>query len=162
MQVSQSRVFPHPREHVWSKLMDFGVLARTLPGVETLEPVDDETCKLTIKVLVPSITGTYEGIVRVVERQPIDSYRLQGDAKGRLGWVKGDARFELTDDGGSTEVVSQMDFQTGGILSGVGQRFMEGIAKGMIRDFFAAFERELGSGGAEEREVADAQGGPEG
>ena len=146
MKVSQARVVPHPREHVWGKLMDFGVLARTLPGVEALEQVDDETCKLTVRVLVPSITGTYEGTVRVVEKQPVSSYRLQGDAKGRLGWVRGDANFELKENGGSTEIVSQMDFQAGGILSGVGQRFMEGIAKGMIRDFFAAFERELGAG----------------
>jgi carbon monoxide dehydrogenase subunit G len=129
--------------------MDFGVLARTLPGVEALEPVDEETCKLTVKVLVPSVTGTYEGVVKVVEKQPIDSYRLQGDAKGRLGWVKGEAQFDLKEDGEGTEVVSQMDFQTGGILSGVGQRFMEGIAKGMMRDFFKAFERELAAGSSE-------------
>jgi carbon monoxide dehydrogenase subunit G len=126
--------------------MDFGVLARTLPGVESLEPIDEETCKLSIKVLVPSITGSYEGTVRVVEKQPVDSYRLQGDAKGRLGWVKGEAQFDLKENGEATEVVSQMDFQTGGILSGVGQRFVEGMAKGMIRDFFKAFERELDAG----------------
>ena len=35
-----------------------------------------------------------------------------------------------------------MSFQTGGTLSGVGQRFMEGIAKSMVQ-FFTAFEREL-------------------
>ena len=78
--------------------MDFDVLARTLPGV-TLVPVDDETCRLTVKVLVPSITGTYEGTVQVVEKQPIDAYKLRGEAKGRLGWVKGDADFALRDEG---------------------------------------------------------------
>ena len=40
-----------------------------------------------------------------------------------------------------------MSFQTGGVLSGVGQRFMEGIAKSMMRQFFKAFERELESSG---------------
>lgn len=148
MQVSQSQVFPYPRAAVWEKLMDFDVLARTLPGVETLVPVDDETCRLTVKVLVPSITGTYEGTVQVVEKQPIDAYKLRGEAKGRLGWVKGDADFALRDEGTGTEVHSTMNIQTGGVLSGVGQRFMQAIAKSMIKDFFRSFEKELGAADA--------------
>jgi arylformamidase len=143
MEVTQSAVLPHPRQHVWEKLMDFDVLARTLPGVEKLEPVDAETCRLTVKVLVPSITGTYEGTVSVVEKQPTESYRLHGEAKGRLGWVRGDASFSLLEKGKDTEVSSTMNFQTGGVLSGVGQRFMQAIARSQVRDFFTAFEREL-------------------
>jgi uncharacterized protein len=143
MEVSQSQVFPHARQHVWDKLMDFEVLGRTLPGVEKLEPIDAESCRLSVKVLVPSITGNYDGTVRVVEKQPTNSYRLRGEAKGRLGWVKGDAVFELVDADGETRVSSTMNIQTGGVLSGVGQRFMQAIAKSMIRDFFSAFGREL-------------------
>jgi carbon monoxide dehydrogenase subunit G len=143
MEVTQTKVIDHPRKDVWVHLMDFDVLARTLPGVESLEPIDQETCRLTVKVLVPSITGTYDGEVKVVEKEPIDSYRLRGEAKGRLGWVKGDAYFTLKETGNGTEVSSTMSFQTGGVLSGVGQRFMQAIAKSMIRDFFASFEREL-------------------
>jgi carbon monoxide dehydrogenase subunit G len=143
MEVTQTQLFAHPRQHVWDKLMDFDVLGRTLPGVEKLEPIDAESCKLSVKVLVPSITGNYDGTVTVVEKQPIESYRLRGEAKGRLGWVKGDAVFELADAGGQTQVCSTMNIQTGGVLSGVGQRFMQAIAKSMIRDFFSAFGAEL-------------------
>ena len=50
-------------------------------------------------------------------------------------------RAELT----QTELAAKMAFQAGGMLAGVGQRLMDGVAKGMIRDFFAAFERELES-----------------
>src|ERR671925_1683642 len=103
MEVTQAAVLPYARAHVWEKLMDFDVLARTLPGVEKLEPVDADTCKLSVKVAVPSITGVYEGTVKVVEKQPIDSYRLSGEAKGRLGWVRGDARFHLSEQDGGTE-----------------------------------------------------------
>jgi uncharacterized protein len=143
MEVTQTELFDHPRQHVWDNLMDFDVLGRTLPGVEKLEPVDAESCRLSVKVLVPSITGSYDGTVTVVEKQPIDSYRLRGEAKGRLGWVKGDAVFELADASGQTQLTSTMSIQTGGALSGVGQRFMHAIAKGMVRDFFSAFGAEL-------------------
>ena len=143
MQVTQTRILPYPRPAVWDRLMDFDTLGRTLPGVERLEPIDDETCKLTVRVLVPSITGSYEGEVKVVDKDPISSYKLRGKAKGRLGWVRGDADFLLKEADGSTEVSSTMDFQTGGVLSGVGQRFMQAIAKSMIKEFFSSFEREL-------------------
>jgi carbon monoxide dehydrogenase subunit G len=143
MQITQSETFAYPREHVWEKLMDFDVLGRTLPGVESLEPVDAETCNLKVKVMIPSITGRYEGTVKIVDKQPIDSYRLRGDAKGRLGWVKGEALFALREVDSGTELTSTMDIQTGGVLSGVGQRFMQGIANSMIRDFFVSFEGQL-------------------
>src|SRR5436190_22065792 len=147
MQVSRSHVVPFARSEVWERLMDFDVIARALPGVESLEPLDDETSRITMKVLVPAITGSYEGTVKVVERTPVDSYRLRGDAKGRLGWVKGDAFFELREAEPGTEVAATMTFQTGGMLTGVGQRFMEGVAKGMLRELLESFERELVNGG---------------
>lgn len=148
MEITQTELFPFPREDVWAKLMDFDVLARTLPGIESLEPLDAETCKLSVKVMVPSITGNYDGTVRIVEKRPIDSYRLHGEAKGRLGWVKGDAAFSLAEKDGGTEVTSTMSFQTGGAISGVGQRFMSAIAKSMVRDFFKSFGRQLAEAGA--------------
>ena len=143
MEVSTSHVFPSTREEVWAKLMDFDVLGRTLPGVESLEPIDDESCAINVKVLVPSITGTYAGTVRVVDKQPMDNYRLRGEARGRLGWVKGDAFFSLAEVDGGVEVTSSMAIQTGGVLSGVGQRFMGAVAKSMLTQFLTAFGKEL-------------------
>ena len=143
MEVSTSHVFPSTREEVWAKLMDFDVLGRTLPGVESLEPIDDESCKINVKVLVPSITGKYAGTVRIVEKQPMENYRLRGEAKGRLGWVKGDAFFSLAEVDGGVDVTSTMAVQTGGVLSGVGQRFMGAVAKIMLNHFFSALGEEL-------------------
>ena len=40
MEITQSQVFPTTRQEVWSKLMDFDVVGRSLPGVESLEPID--------------------------------------------------------------------------------------------------------------------------
>jgi 2-furoyl-CoA dehydrogenase large subunit len=145
LQVSEQRTFPRPRDEIWEKLMDFSVLARTLPGVTRLDPVDGDSCAVTVEPPVSSITGTYEGTVSVIEKSPIDNYALRGEAKGTLGWVKGDALFELTDEDAGTRVASTMSFHTGGVLSGVGQRFMEGVARSMMRQFLNAFERELGA-----------------
>lgn len=143
MKVEASNVFPQPQQTVWDALMDFGLLGRTLPGVQKLTPVTPEKCELEVKVLIPAITGRYSGEVEVVEKQPTDSYKLVGKATGRLGWVRGEAQFRLSPEGEGTRVDAVMDFATGGLLSSVGARFMEAIAKGMIRDFFRDFQQEL-------------------
>jgi carbon monoxide dehydrogenase subunit G len=149
LEITQSQIFPTTRHEVWSKLMDFEVLGRTLPGIESLERIDDESCNINVKVLVPSITGTYAGTVRIVEKQPMENYRLRGEAKGRLGWVKGDAFFSLAEVDGGVDVTSTMAVQTGGVLSGVGQRFMGAVAKSMLNQFFAAFGAELAASAAD-------------
>lgn len=144
MEVEYTRLLPDPREEVWDRLMDFDVLARTLPGVERLDPLGPDKCALLAHVVVPLVTGEYEGTVEVVEKEPIERYRLRGEARGRLGWVRGDAYFRLEGDGfDGTRVTARMDFQAGGMLRSVGQRFVEAVARGMLRDFLVAFEREL-------------------
>jgi carbon monoxide dehydrogenase subunit G len=149
MKVQATKSFPLPRQRVWDALMNFDLLGRTLPGVQRMTPVSDEKCEMDLKVLVPAITGRYTGEVEVIEKNPIDSYRLLGNATGRLGWVRGEARFELADEADGTKVDALMDFATGGPLSSVGARFMEPIARGMLRDFFENFEREIALVGAD-------------
>jgi len=143
MKVTGSSTFSQHRQVVWDALMDFDVLGRTLPGVQRMTPVTPEKCEMDLRVLVPAITGRYTGEVGVVEKSPIDSYRLLGNASGRLGWVRGEAMFRLADENGGTRVDAEMDFATGGLLTSVGARFMEAIAKGMLRDFFQNFEQEV-------------------
>ncbi len=149
MKVAASNTFSQPRQKVWDALMDFELLGRTLPGVQRMTPVTPDKCEMDLKVLVPAITGSYSGQVEVVEMNPVDSYKLLGNATGRLGWVRGEATFHLADEDGGTRVDAEMDFATGGLLSSVGARFMEAIAKGMLRDFFQNFGQEVGSVGAD-------------
>lgn len=143
MKVEASAVYAQPRDVVWSKLMDFDVLGRSLPGIQEMTPLTPEKCEMKLKVLVPAITGKYAGTVEIAEKHPLDTFRLMGRATGRLGWVRGDAEFRLSDDTEGTRVDAAMDFATGGLLSSVGARFMEAIAQGMTREFFANFGKEL-------------------
>lgn len=143
MKVEAGIVYGKPREVVWSKLMDFGVIGRALPGVQKMTPLTAEKCEMSLKVLVPAITGKYTGTVEIAEKHPLDTFRLMGKATGRLGWVRGDAQFRLSDDPDGTRVDAVMDFATGGMLSSVGARFMESIASGMTREFLENLDKEL-------------------
>ena len=89
MEVKRSQVVPFPRTEVWERLMDFDVIARSLPGIESLEPLDAETSRITMKVLIPAVTGSYEGTVKVVERNPLfaDSLELVNEDFYGRGWM---------------------------------------------------------------------------
>lgn len=143
VEVTQQATFGASRERVWLNLLDFEVLARTLPGLDSLEPITPDKCEISMSVLVPSITGTYRGQIDVVEKNEPHSYRLIGEARGRLGWVRGDARFALSSTENGTAVDAVLAFQAGGMLASVGQRFVEATARSILKQFFSAFAREL-------------------
>jgi carbon monoxide dehydrogenase subunit G len=93
------------------------------------------------------VKGKYTGTITISDQQRPSSYRLRGEGKGTPGWTKGQAQLTLTSEGVGTRVVAKGDAQVGGTIAGVGQRMMEGIAKSMGRDFFAAVERILAGEG---------------
>ena len=143
MQIDYSQLLAYPRERVWEVLLDPEVLARVLPGVEKFELVGPDKYAVQVKLGVPSVKGTYTGSVEIFDKQPLSSYRLRGEGKGGPGWARGEALMTLTPEGNGTKVSAKANAVIGGTIAGVGQRMMEGVAKGMAREFFASIDREL-------------------
>jgi len=143
MHLEISHVLNHPVERVWDVLLDPEVLKRALPGIEKLETKAPDTFAVVMNLGVAALKGKYSGTMSITEKNPPSSYRLQGEGKGAPGWTKGQAVLTLTSEGNGTRVHATGDAQVGGTIAGVGQRMMEGIAKSMARDFFAAVERIL-------------------
>ncbi len=138
-----SDVMPYPPQQVWNLLLDPSVLSRLLPGVEKFDSVGPDRYEVVVKLGVGAVRGTYNGKVEIAEQKPPSSYRLRGEGKGAPGWAKGDVLFSLIPENGGTRVNAKADAQIGGAIAGVGQRMIEGVAKSMAREFFAAVEREL-------------------
>ena len=146
MHVEVSHLLPHPIERVWEVLLDPDALRRALPGIERLEPAGRDRFAITMNLGVAAVRGRYTGTMEIVDQQRPSRYRLKAEGKGAPGWTKGQAELTLTSEDGGTLVIAKGDAQVGGTIAGVGQRMMEGVAKGMARDFFAAIERILGEG----------------
>jgi carbon monoxide dehydrogenase subunit G len=85
---------------------------------------------------VAAIKGTYKGKVAIVEKDPPNSYTLQVEGSGGPGFVKGSAKIVLEPDGDATRVRVEGDGQVGGMLAGVGQRMLPGVAKMLMNQFF--------------------------
>jgi carbon monoxide dehydrogenase subunit G len=151
MKVTGSATIAAPRDEVWKALNDPAVLVRTIPGVSRLEEIETDAYRMTIYAGVASIKGTYQGEVRLAEQQQPDAFVLRATGTGAPGTVNADVRVRLSDDGASTRIDYDADAVVGGMIGGVGQRVLGGVAKKTAGEFFSAVEDVLtGAAPAEE------------
>lgn len=136
MKVEGVYSFPGPPQKVWDLLLDPQSLHACIPGVETLTETSPDHWDAVMRVGVAAIKGTYKGKVAIVDRQPPHTYTLQVEGSGGPGFVKGSAKVSLEPDGDNTRVRVEGDGQVGGMLAGVGQRMLPGVAKMLMNQFF--------------------------
>lgn len=144
MRIAGSYTINAPRPDVWKALHDPAVLARTLPGCESLEVVGPDQYAATLNAGVASIKGTYKGEVELGEKIEPERYSMKASGAGAPGTVQADATVTLHDDGnGSTRVEYDAEAVVGGMIGGVGQRMIVGVAKKTAGEFFTAVESEI-------------------
>ena len=136
MKVEGAYTFPGSPEQVWDLLLDPESLRQCIPGAETLTETSPDHWDAVLKVGVAAIKGTYKGKVAIVEKQPPTMYTLQVEGSGGPGFVKGSAKISLEGNGDTTSVKVAGDGQVGGMLAGVGQRMLPGVAKMLMNQFF--------------------------
>ena len=125
-----------PRSKVWGAFLDPETLRKAIPGCERLELIGNDEYKATLKIGVGAVKGTFEGKVRLSDKQAPDSYRLAAEGSGGPGFVRADTLITLTDAEGGTRVSYSADVQVGGLIAGVGQRMLGGVSKMMADQFF--------------------------
>ena len=143
MKVSGSHRLDLPRQAVWDALQDPGVLARSLPGCESLEVTGPDAYAATLTAGVASIKGTYRGKVAMTDKDEPASYKLVAEGAGAPGTVRADAVVRLDEDGGATVITYDADAVIGGMIGGVGQRMIQGVAKKTAGEFFSAIEHDV-------------------
>ena len=144
MKISGTAALNAPVDQVWAAFNDPAVLARTLPGCQELREVGPDSYRMTITAGVASIKGTYEGEVALVEQNPPGSFVLRASGAGAPGTVGADVRFSLSESAtGGTDLGYDADAVVGGVIGGVGQRMLTGVAKKMAGQFFAAVDADI-------------------
>ena len=143
MNLDGSAVLQADPERVWSVITDPAVLARTIPGCESLEKTGADEYKMNVSVGVGAIRGTYAGEVRLTDQDRPKSYVMHASGAGAPGQVRATVTITLAPDGDSTTLTYSADAVVGGPVAGVGQRMMTGVAKRMAGQFFKAIDAEL-------------------
>ncbi|GAB3597116.1 hypothetical protein GCM10027446_24830 [Angustibacter peucedani] len=137
MKVSGSAVLHADRQRVYDALNDPTVLAGAIPGCESLVALGDDRYRMSVTAGVASIKGTYDGEVALSDQTAPESFTLRAKGSGAPGTVDATCRVTLSDAGdGTTQLAYDADAVVGGVVGGVGQRMLAGVAKKMAGQFF--------------------------
>ena len=145
------------REAVWSALNDPEVLARCIPGCETLEKTSDNEFTATVTAKVGPVKAKFAGKVTLSDLDPPNGYTLSGEGQGGgAGFAKGGAEVRLAEDGGQTILTYKVTAQVGGKLAQVGSRLIDGTARKLAGQFFTKLDETLSPEAEAEPEEAAA------
>jgi len=129
---------------VYAALNDPAVLVATIPGCQRLEQVGPDAYRATVTAGVASIKGTFDGDVRLTDQEAPHTFTLHASGAGAPGTVSAVATVVLAEAGeGATLLSYDADATIGGVIGGVGQRMLSGVARKTAGEFFAAVDRLL-------------------
>jgi uncharacterized protein len=136
------------RSDVWDALNDPAVLVATIPGCQRLEEVATDSYTMTVSAGVGSIKGVYRGEVRLGDKQHPEQFVLHASGAGTPGTLTADVLVTLSEvEATTTAVTYDADTVVGGLVAGVGQRMITGVAKKTAAEFFGAVDSALSGAG---------------
>jgi carbon monoxide dehydrogenase subunit G len=136
MEIRATYTFDAPPTRVWNVLMDTSAIAACTPGCRSFRPLGDDRYEAELSAGVAAISGDFKAIIALKDQQAPSSYRLEVDASGRPGFVKGQARVSLAGDGDRTTIEIAATAEAGGMIARVGQRLIESVARMSMDRFF--------------------------
>ena len=145
MKIAGSYQAPLPQDRAYVLLQDPEILAKCMPGCERLERVADGEYAMRMKMVLASISGQFDGRVRITDANPPTSFHMLVEGKGRIGFMKGDGLITLAPIPEGTAVSYEGDVQVGGMIANVGQRLIETTAKMLIKRFFESLVKQAGN-----------------
>lgn len=150
MKMTGSYEIAADRETVWRALNDPEVLRECIPGCDSLEMTAENELTAAVTAKVGPVKAKFTGVVELKDLNPPESYRIEGSGKGgAAGFAKGGANVALAESEGGTTLTYEADAQVGGKLAQIGGRLIDGTAKKMADQFFAAFSEKVAGGAAE-------------
>ena len=134
-------------QQVWDMLLDPNTLAAVIPGCHGVEKISDTHFRADVMLGIGPVKGRYRAEVKLSDLDPPKAVTLAGHAEGGLGFGNGEGRITLrpAPDGG-TVIRYVYEAGIGGKVASIGGRLLDGAAKVIIGQFFAALARKAGGG----------------
>lgn len=131
------------QEDVWNALNDPEVLRKATPGCKVLNEIAPDSYKAEIVLGIAAVRGEYEAEIKIYEKKfSPNQYKLAMKADSKMGFLEGNALVELDYNHPNTTIRYDGEAQVGGLIAGVGQRILSGIAKMIVKDFFKKIAKE--------------------
>ena len=150
MEMQASRTLPASQQQAWDALNDPEMLKVCIPGCDKLEGTGDGQYAVGMALKIGPVSAKFKGKLQVSDLVPPESYQLAFDGQGGVaGFGKGQAavRLEALPDDALGQPCCELHYTVnatvGGKIAQLGQRLIDGAAKGMAEDFFRRFDEEL-------------------
>lgn len=146
MKMNGTRLLAAPQSLVWEKLNDVDVLARCIPGCQSLEQTAENQLKATVGLKIGPVNAKFNGEVELSEIDPPNSYRISGSGKGgAAGSASGGANVRLEPADGGTLLTYDVDAKVSGKIAQLGGRLIDATAASLAEKFFDNMAAELTS-----------------
>jgi carbon monoxide dehydrogenase subunit G len=145
MEMTGSQLVAASPEHTWQALNTPEVLQACIAGCETFTRVSNDEFQLAMTARVGPVNARLKGKIILTNVHAPQSYTLNFEGQGgAAGFARGSVDVGLVPAEGGTRLTYTAKAQVGGKLAQIGSRLIDGVAKKMADDFFAAFVARLG------------------
>src|SRR6202012_2051440 len=137
-------------EKIWKMLLDPATLQSVIPGCHNVQKISDTHFRADVTIGVGPVKGRYRADVRLSDLDPPHAVTLGGSAEGALGFGGGEGRITLVPtESGGTVIRYTYEAAIGGKVASIGGRLLDGAARVIISQFFAALARQAGGAAAD-------------
>lgn len=145
MLIQDSFVIHAPQEKVWDFLFDIPQLSQCIPGIESVEVVDDKTYRGKLVVKVGPIRSAFSGVVTLTEVNAPDRIAgtLEGDDRSSASSVKASFMGTLRPVNGDTEAAFEVEANLRGRLAQFGGPVITATAKKLTAEFAKCLRERL-------------------
>lgn len=124
------------QEEVWQALNDPEVLKKATPGCQMLIEEAPDHYKAKVRLGIAAVRGDYEADISILDKIAPNQYKLKMKADSKMGFVNAEAVVSLDYNEPKTKIQYDGEAKVGGLIAGVGQRILSGVAKMIVKDFF--------------------------
>jgi len=145
MQIKDSFVINAPQQLVWNFLFDIPRLSQCIPGIESVEVIDDKTYRGKLVVRVGPIKSEFIGKVTLTEVEAPHRIAgaLEGDDRASASSVKATFTGGLNPAPDGTEAAFQVEVNLRGRLAQFGGPVITATAKKLIAEFAKCLKARL-------------------
>lgn len=147
MRFEEEFTVPAPAGDVWAFLEDVNRLARCVPGVEDVEPLEDGRSRVRMTQKVGYLSATFDLRTHLNASEPgrfVEVVSVGRSIKGAMGELRSTNRVEIEPAGEDvTNVRLSAEVAVGGMLGSVGTKMMSLKAKQVAKEFGATLEDQI-------------------
>ncbi|CAH1649740.1 carbon monoxide dehydrogenase G protein [Hyphomicrobiales bacterium] len=162
MRFNQAFEVSQPKERVWSFLDDPKLVAKCVPGVESVEEIEPDTFVVRVTQSLGPFSATFEARLQITEKVVGERIALKATGKavrGAMGNFRAESVVSLHEAAGGTQVRVDSEAVLAGVLGSVGQKVIARQAEKITDEFAANLEHQLS--GETERQPAGAADAPQ-